>query len=51
MLGQDSEKISEALQLFEKLTEENQRLAIEFMKKIVSQEFQIPASEVSECSS
>ncbi|SKA72349.1 hypothetical protein SAMN02745130_01042 [Thiothrix eikelboomii] len=51
MLEQDSEKIDEVLQLFDELTEENQRLAIEFMKAIVSQESQIPVSEFSRCSS
>ena len=34
MLEQDSEKIDEVLQLFDELTEENQRLAIEFMKAV-----------------
>lgn len=51
MLEQDSKKIDEVLELFAELTEENQRLAIEFMKTIVSQDVQIPASEFLRCSS
>lgn len=51
MLEQDSEKMNEVLQLFGELTEENQRLAIEFMQNIANQESQIPASEFSMCSS